>query len=159
MVRGILFFLWLASSWAALAADKAAAQTLPDGCPDIQGTYYCDGWNNYHQRQVGGHFQRFERVPDPDYPATNTTIYRVFRYKSPEEAKKARGSILVADGEKKNVLQTYGAIKTPLSPSAKMGLSTSIAKLTSIRRGPLGILKAISLLKSSTKPTTTVMGS
>ena len=40
MVKGILFFLWLASSWATLAADRAVAQTLPDGCPDIQGTYY-----------------------------------------------------------------------------------------------------------------------
>ena len=100
MVRGILFFLWLASSWAALAADRAAAQTLPDGCPDIQGTYYCDSWNHYHQRQVGGHFQRFERIPDPEPPG-NTTIYRVFKYKSPDEAKKKGGSILVADGEKK----------------------------------------------------------
>ena len=86
MVRGILFFLWLASSWAALAADRAAAQTLPDGCPDIQGTYYCDNWSHYHKTQFG-HFQRFERIPDPEPPG-NTTIYRVFKYKSPEEAKK-----------------------------------------------------------------------
>ena len=51
MVKGIILFLWLASSWAALAADKAAAQTLPDGCPDIQGTYYCDDWNIHHGEQ------------------------------------------------------------------------------------------------------------
>ena len=99
MVKGILFFLWLASSWAALAADRAAAQTLPDGCPDIQGTYYCDYWSIHHREQ-GGHFQRFERIPDPEPPG-NTTIYRVFKYKSPDEAKKKGGSILVADGEKK----------------------------------------------------------
>ena len=98
MVKGILFFLWLASSWAALAADRAAAQTLPDGCPDIQGTYYCDGWSLHHHKQWG-HFQRFEYVPDPD-PTRNLTIYRVFKYKSPEEAKKARGSVFVADGKK-----------------------------------------------------------
>ena len=123
MVRGIFFFLWLASSWAVLAADRAAAQTLPDGCPDLQGTYYCDGWNLYHQSQ-DGHFQRFERIPDPD-PARNITIYRVFKYdydSSDEEAKKQggllaylldqpeavsseeakkRGAIFVADGKKK----------------------------------------------------------
>ncbi len=65
MVRGILFFLWLVSSWVSLAAD-GAAKTLPDGCPDLSGTYFCDGWSNYHQRQVGGHFHIFERIPDPD---------------------------------------------------------------------------------------------
>ena len=99
MVRGILFFLWLASSWATLVADRAAAQTLPDGCPDIQGTYYCDSWSHYHQRQVGGHFQRFERVPDPE-PPRNTTIYRIFKYQLGQEAKE-KGGVLVADGEKK----------------------------------------------------------
>ena len=98
MVKGILFFLWLASSWAALAADRAAAQTLPDGCPDIQGTYYCDHWNLYHREQWG-HFQRFERIPDPEPPG-NTTIYRISKYKLGEETKR-KGGILVADGEKK----------------------------------------------------------
>ena len=109
MVKGILFFLWLASSWAFLAADRAAAQTLPDGCPDIQGAYYCDNWSHYHARQFG-HFQRFERIPDPD-PARNRTIYRVFKYKSPEEAKKARGGTLVADGEKKSRGEDYAITK------------------------------------------------
>ena len=98
MVRGILFFLWQAGSWVALAADRAAAQTLPDGCPDIQGTYFCDAWNPYHNEQWG-HFQSFERVPDPD-PARNATIYKIFRYRPGYEDKK-RGGILVADGEKK----------------------------------------------------------
>ena len=99
MVKGILFFLWLASSWAALAADWAVAQTLPDGCPDIQGTYFCDAWSNYHQTQFDAHFQSFERIPDPD-PARNRTIYRVFKYFPGYEDKKTSG-ILVADGEKK----------------------------------------------------------
>lgn len=125
MVKGILFFLYVASSWASLAADRAAAQTLPDGCPDLQGTYCCDNWNSYHGKQAG-HFQRFERIPDPD-PARNATIYRVFRYNydssdeeakkqyqrslfqtlmrlpeavSSEEAEKRGGARLVADGKK-----------------------------------------------------------
>ena len=109
MVKGILFFLWLASSWAALAADRAAAQTLPDGCPDIQGTYYCDHWNLYHQDQEG-HFQRFERVPDPN-SARNLTIYQVFKYKSLEEAKGEGGIILVADGKKKSEGKDYMVTK------------------------------------------------
>jgi len=108
MVRCVLFFLWLASSWAALPADRAAAQTLPDGCPDIQGTYYCDGWNNYHREQ-DGHFQRFERIPDP---ARNLTIDRVFKY-NVDEKPKGGGLILVADGEKN------GGTRIMQSPSAK----------------------------------------
>ena len=99
MVRGILLFLWLASFWVASAADRAAAQTLPDGCPDIQGTYFCDGWSLYHQIQFDSHFQSFERIPDPD-PVRNRTIYKISRWSPGYEDKKTSG-YGVADGEKK----------------------------------------------------------
>ena len=95
MLGVMVFFLSLASFWPLWAAE---AKVFPDGCPDLSGTYFCDHWSNYHNKQAG-HFQAFERVPDPD-PARNITIYRVFKYRGEEEESKERGAIFVADGKK-----------------------------------------------------------
>ena len=115
MLGVMVFFLSLASFWPLWVAE---AKVLPDGCPDLSGTYFCDDWSNYHNSQFNPHFQSFERVPDPD-PARNITIYRVFRYKAGEESKK-KGAIFVADGEKNGEARI-----TPLL-SAKRGFSIFI---------------------------------
>ena len=94
MLGVMVFFLSLASFWPLWVAE---AKVLPDGCPDLSGTYFCDSWGNHDNRQLG-HFQSFERVPDPD-STRNTTIYRIFKYRPGEEAKK-KGGILVTDGKK-----------------------------------------------------------
>ena len=75
----------------------AEAKVLPDGCPDLSGTYFCDSWSNYHNRQVGSHFQSFERIPDPD-STRNATIYKIEKYQPGREAEKGI-SINIADGK------------------------------------------------------------
>ena len=117
MLRAMVFFLSLASFWPLWAAK---AEVLPDGCPNLNGTYFCDGWSNHDNRQLG-HFQRFERIPDPDPkrnatiyrlgpgsylllrdpdPKRNATIYRMTKYRPGEEVGKAGWGTLVADGKK-----------------------------------------------------------
>ena len=91
----MVFFLSLASFWPLWAAE---AKVLPDGCPDLNGTYFCDHWSNYHNKQFG-HFQSFERIPDPD-SKRNATIYRMTKYRPGEEVGKAGWGTLVADGKK-----------------------------------------------------------
>ena len=96
MLGVMVFFLSLASFWPLWVAE---AKVLPDGCPDLSGTYFCDDWNIYRSKQFG-YFQSFERIPDPD-PARNITIYRVFKYKAGKwEESKKKGAIFVADEKK-----------------------------------------------------------
>ena len=97
MVRGILFFLWLVSSWVSLAAD-GAAKTLPDGCPDLSGTYFCDGWRTTTKDKLVATFISLSASPTPT-PHRNATIYKMTRYKPSEEVGKAGWGALVADGK------------------------------------------------------------
>lgn len=145
----MVFFLSLASFWPLWAAE--ANKVIPDGCPDLSGTYFCDTWSVRHSKQLG-HFQSFENTKHKN----GTTLYKIEKYRPGQEAEKET-SYLVANGEKIERTTAYGTIKITPSPSAKMEHSSLIRKLTSTKYGHPGTLRAISWLKRSLKPTATLV--
>ena len=90
MLGVMVFFLSLASFWPLWAAE---AKVFPDGCPDLSGTYFCDGWNIYHSDQAG-HFQSFQNTKHKN----GTTLYKIEKYRPGRESEKET-SYHAADGE------------------------------------------------------------